>query len=67
MLSGITQTARRQFAARVCRGIEATFGVDWLRTHWHTGPPVTKFADRSEFVAKGFEEPMQTYEVSWQK
>jgi class 3 adenylate cyclase len=24
-----------------------------------------RFADRGEFVAKGFEEPVRVYEVSW--
>jgi class 3 adenylate cyclase len=25
------------------------------------------FADRGEFVAKGFEEPVRAYEVSWRE
>ena len=67
MLSGITQAARRQFAARVLSRRRATFGYPGRRTHWRSGPPVTRFADRGEFVAKGFEEPLQAYEVSWPK
>jgi hypothetical protein len=27
--------------------------------------PQLVFADRGEFVAKGFEEPVRVYEVSW--
>ena len=35
--------------------------------HFVTSADGTRVADRGEFVAKGFEEPVRVYEVRWRE